>query len=76
MSQEQLDRQALRAMMSAEQAKQALTVDSDNNDPNQPFTSNNQFPQSLLPPIKVSGILECSILLFLRRACIISLTTL
>ena len=39
------------------EATHALALDSDNNDPNQSLTSNNQIPQLLSPPISVSGIL-------------------
>ncbi len=36
--------------------EQAVTLDSDSNDPNQPFISNNAIPQKLSPPIQLSGI--------------------
>jgi serine protease len=35
----------------------AVTIDSDHNDPNQPFTSNNETPQVLSAPTTLSGIL-------------------
>ncbi len=38
-------------------ARQNLTFDSDHNDPNLPFTSNNKTPQTIISPTLVSGVL-------------------